>query len=582
MFAVPKRTAVGLGFGRRPASRPGAISRQRLARATVLSLLALVSTIHCQPADIEIPYSSVFRQSVGPVYLPAKDFRWGTDPVLRFGDGVIQFPTADLSLGLNSSIDTPFHLSPPPQDAMFRFWNIYLDIPSSSIELIASDNANQTKHDREKGVIAAVTTDFDITVQLGERLQLTASGSYIYLPFESTGGFQGNSLFGEGLGTDADIDADIDTDLFLAAVFDGTIGDWSYQFYDRVGIENRDTSLTSYSGLNYDARLHYLAMGDFDKADRLGRYSLGGGHGRNRYESSRDDFDDDYDTPSDSRWEYHTGTKYNLFAVTFARDLPTDTHMALTLFRNDTWDTDDNHDDDHEWTHGVNLSLRNQHYNMRFKPYFTYTTSTSNNSRGRDGAWSHVARIGFSGPITGYTGIDANVGRTWETGSNASDFYSTLWHVSVHNELNELTTHRLSYSRSVEEPNDEIHTTLAYSIHRILGPRLTGSLFATWTEQDESNGGGDGRDETFYDVGANLNWDVSSRLTLRLTAFLAAVQEEDTDSDYEEYHIRLSADYTMTDTVSLHLSCEHIRRDQEIRDRSYRENVARARITKQW
>ena len=570
MPSVPNKRATRA----KPAPSPGGRLRDLLCRTPgwllILPFFLLSLPLPGQPTDLEIPYSSVFRDTGGWPQDPLRNVDWNTDPNIKVGDDSLRFATAGLGLGTN--LDLPFDLSGPPPDAMFRFWRLYLDIPSTYLEIIASDNADQTKNDREKGIIAVVSTDFNIYLQLTERLQLTAAGRYIYLPFANTGGFQGSSFFNESFGAGADVDAN--ADFFIQATFDGTIGETSFFVTDTAGLQDSGTSLNALS--DYDARLRFLEAGNFDKADRLGRYSLGGAY-HDDHESDDNDFNDDSDSDTDSRWDFDTGAKYNRFSLGFFRDLPTDTRASLTLFRSDTWDDDDS-DSDHDWTHGLNASLRNQHPNMRFKPYLTYTTSTSND----EDYWQHVARLGFAGPITDYTDIDANVGYTWNTGHDAPEDRTTLWYVSLHNELNELTTHRLSYSRSVEEPNDEIHTTLAYSLHRTLGPRLEGTLYATWTEEDESGGQGDGHDETTYNVGAGLTWDASSRLTVRLTAFLTAVQEEDTDEDYEEYSIRLSADYSITDTTSLDVSYEHVRRDHERNDRSYYENVLRARLTKQW
>jgi len=568
MLAVPKHEVAHRRPGRHSARSANAAHGRRPGRWTLLSLIALTTTLCAQMSDVEVPYSSVFRESGNWTTDPLRDMDWSTDPQLKIGDGALQVGGAGFGVGTN--LTSPLRLSAAPQDAMFRLWRLYLDIPQSYAEVIASDNANQTRHDREEGIIGIIATDFRAYLQVTERLQLTASGRYVYLPFEGTGGFQGSGLFGDGFNARADIDAN--PSLFLGAQFDGTIGRWDVFISDRIGIRtDNDSSL--YSRTEAEARLGYLESNDFDKVDQLGIYSLGG-------EYSDDDEtvegNTDTDSDSDSRWEFDTDAKYNQLTVGFMRQLPTDTVASVTFFRRDSWggDTEDNAEAS-DWQHGVNLSLRNQHFNMRFKPYLSYTATEESDDRD----WEHVARLGVSGPLTEYTDLNANVGYRWHDGSAERDL---LWYVSLHNELNELTSHRLSYSRRVEEPQDEIHTTLSYSLHRTLGPRMEGMLFARWTEEDESDGQGDGHDETEYSLGAGVTWEASSRLTLRLTAGLTAVQEEDTEDDHEEFNVKLAANYDLTDTMSLWASYEYTREDEGTPNEGYVENLFRMRLTKQW
>jgi predicted porin len=111
---------------------------------------------------------------------------------------------------------------------------------------------------------------------------------------------------------------------------------------------------------------------------------------------------------------------------------------------------------------------------------------------------------------------------------------------------------------------------------------MEGMLFARWTEEDESDGQGDGHDETEYNLGAGITWEASSRLTLRLTAGLTAVQEEDTEDDHEEFNVKLAANYDLTDTMSLWASYEYTREDEGTPNEGYVENLFRMRLTKQW
>jgi hypothetical protein len=533
--------------------------------------LLLASELAAQE-DLGIPYSSVFRSSSHSVD-PALGYGWNVDPQLKVGPGSLR--GLGIGTGLNASLNTPLNLSArPPQDATLTMGPLALDIPRSYFELIASDNADREKHSTESGVIAMFGTDFDLFLEFFPGLVVTAHGRFIWLPFEGEAGFQGRGAFDARLGVDAGID--LTENLFIEAAFDTQVGDWDVFVRDRIGIRTENSSL--YTWRRQDVRLSYIEQNRFDESDQLGRFTLGGNYGS---DSDRVDEDGlDSDTRDRDRWSLGTDGYYNFFTAGASRTLPTDTRFSGRVFRYDRWGADSSeYDDGTYWSHGVNLSLYNQHYNMRFKPYATYTATENSENR----YWEHVARLGIRGPITEYTSLDANVGRHWRSVSRerGGSRQTTLWRVSLHNELNALTTQRLSYSREVAEPESEIHTILSYSLHRVLGPNLNSSFFATWTEEDESDGGGD-HDETRYDLGARITWDVSSRLTLRLTGLHTTVQEQDTNEDYDEYRVRLSSDYRLTDTLSLWVSCEHTFRDDEIHDESYRENLLRMRLTKIW
>ena len=424
-----------------------------------------------------------------------------------------------------------------------------------------------------------MASDFDLLIQVTDYFQVTASGRFIYLPFEGEFGMEGTGFLDGDAGLSGNVN--VGNDLFVEARFDGTLGEWDAFVTDRIGLEGNSNL---YSNGTADARLSYLAANDFDKAGVLGRYRLGGS-GRGSDTGSRSDSDSN----ADDRWTYSVDEYYNRFSAGISRSVPTDTRVGLTVYRNDYWGMDsENGDEDSEWDQGINLSLVNQHYNMRLKPYFSYTVSESSDSD----YLTHTARLGVAGPLSEYTDLNANVGYYWHSSaghSNASssdagaDERSVIWHVSLHNELNELTTQRLSYSRYVQPDEDELRTTLTYDLRRTLGPYLESSLFTSWTETDDGNDGDDSYDETTYEAGALLAWDVSSRLTLTLTGTVTAVRERDTENgDYEEYTVRLAADYDITDTLSLWLSYEYTRRDDDAPLESYYENLVRMRLTKSW
>lgn len=561
---------------RRPSFRHssgGGIPLHCLAAGLGLCLLAAGLLLPGQAAGQEIPYSAVFTESTSVTRSPFRDQRWSADPQLQFGQGA-SLRTSRLQLGLDTDLGLPLKEGPAPEDAMLRLWRIYANMPRTSVEFIASDNADRTTHNRKGGVIGMVSTDFDILLQLTDNLQIVSRGSLIYLPFENEVGLHGFGLLDDRFGLAGEIDAS--SDLFIEAKLDGVVGEWDFFVADRIGLEpDANSDLRSYR--TADARLNYLRANNFDKADTLGRYSLGG---RGRINTQGDDLDSN--STSDDRWGYSTAYYYNKASTGVSRTIPTETLVGLTAYRTDRWGMDGRGrgERDSEWEHGVNLSLVNQHYNMRFKPYFTYTASTNS----EDHFWQHVARLGVTGPLSEYTDLNANVGYAWRSGydrKSDDDSRSWLWHVSLHNELNELTTHRLSYSRYIQPDSNRYHTTLAYSLHRVLGPYLDSSLFAVRTEVD----GGENHlkdDETRYEVGARLGWDVSSRLDLTLTGTMSVVRRHNQDTDYKESRIRLAADYDLSDTVELMLSYEYARRTDDVPDRDYYENLVRLRLTKRW
>lgn len=533
----------------------------------VVALLGLASAVPVSAqsgSEDGIPYSAVFSETAQVGQNPLRGQLWSVDPFLKVGDADLRATR----LSLNTSLSLPVKVGSAPQDAMFHLGPLYLNFPRSSLELIASDNANREKDDRESGVIGMLSTDFNLLLQLTENLQIRTRGRLIYLPFEGKVGLEGDDQLRGWAGVD------VANSLFMEARYDNTIGEWDLFASERIGLESADSG-GLYSRRYADARLYYLGANDFDEADTLGRYRLGSnGNGQDNWDDSR----------RKDRWEYESDGYYNRLAVGVSRMIPTDTLVALTVFRYDRWGMDREDDASSEWREGINLSLINQHYNTRFKPYFTYTASRNSED---ESYWDHVARLGVVGPLSDYTEFNGNVGYRWRTNVDSRDSGDNsgnlLWYVSLHNELNELTTQRLTYARYVQPDSNRINTTLSYSLHRILGPYLDSSLFFDWTErQEDGNSDGDSGDETRYEAGTRLAWDASSRLTLTLTGRLSAVQEQDSDNDYEEYSVLLGSEYDITDTLSLWLSYEYVIRDDETPGDSYYENLVRMRLTKRW
>jgi hypothetical protein len=535
-----------------------------------LWLSALPFSALAQSGGSGIPYSSVFRETGNRFESPLKDQVWEADPQLKIGQGGAIDMSA-IGISLDSVLRAPLTLAPPP-DTMFRFGRLYLDIPSSYLEVVASDNAYQEKNATEQGVISVVGTDFDMYFQVTDHLCITGSGTLIYLPSQGEFGVAGRGFFGD-TGT-AGGQLDIARDLSFQISYDGKLGDWDFFARDRIGLLGGGRYGGGLYAYGYEeARLSLLANNDFDKMDRLGKYTLG----EHNYANSSDDID--VDSSSDDRWEIET-SKFNTITVGVSRMIPTDTLVGLTAWRYDRFDSSEG--DGREWGEGINLSLINQHYNMRLKPYLTYTTSRNDDNS----YWTHVARLGVQGPLSEYTDLDANAGYEWhEAGDNGEPaVHQPLWRISVTNDLNDLTTHRLTYARSVGEYNGDTNTVVEYDLHRTLGPRLEGVFYARWTKRKETVRGkySDGNDETWYDAGAGVTWDASSRLTITLRGFLRKVQEKNTNQDYEQYRVRLGTNYSFSDSLSLWLSYEYTLRDDERPNDSYRENLIRMRLTKTW
>ncbi len=534
----------------------------------VWSVVALLGLAGAVPVAAQsggedgIPYSAVFSETAQVGQNPLRGQLWSIDPYLKVGDADLRATR----LSLNTTLNLPVKVGSAPRDAMFHLGPLYLNFPRSSLEFIASDNADREKDDRESGVIGMFSTDFNLLLQLTDSLQIRTRGRFIYLPFEGKAGFVGNDDFRGWAGVD------VANSLFMEAQYDTTIGEWDLFASERIGLEYAESG-GLYSRRYADARLYYLGNNDFDEADTLGRYHLGsnGGSGDSSNDQRRKD-----------RWEFESDGYFNRVAVGVSRMVPTDTLVALTAFRYDRWGMD-REDHSSRWREGINLSLINQHYNTRFKPYFTYTASRGS----YEDYWDHVARLGVVGPLSDYTEFNGNVGYRWRTKTSSADSGDDnggiLWYVSLHNELNELTTQRLTYARSVRPDSSETNTTLSYSLRRILGPHLSSSLFFDWTErrEDDDADGAKG-DQTRYEAGTRLAWDASSRLTLTLIGRLSAVQEEDSDNDYEEYSVQLASEYDITDTLSLWLSYEYTIRDDETPGDSYYENLVRMRLTKRW
>ncbi|MDX9982544.1 MAG: hypothetical protein RBU25_21160, partial [Lentisphaeria bacterium] len=161
-----------------------AIHSSGLAAGLALCLVAAGMLLPGSARAGEIPYSAVFTESPSVTRSPFRDQRWSADPQLQFGEGS-SLRASRLRLGLDTDLGLPLHEGTAPEDAMLRIWRLYANMPRTYVELIASDNADRTNHDRKGGVIGMVATDFDILLQLTDNLQIVSRGSLIYLPFEN-------------------------------------------------------------------------------------------------------------------------------------------------------------------------------------------------------------------------------------------------------------------------------------------------------------------------------------------------------------------------------------------------------------
>lgn len=473
------------------------------------------------------------------------------DPRMKIGSGRLGLSILDSSLTTN--LDLPFADDGfAPEDAHLRIGPLYLRVPEAEFRLLASDNATLTEDKEESGAISILEIPLELSLQVNEQRRFGVDGRVILLPFEGEAGLAG---FGGRYGLTGDEDSE---NFFLADFRQPfTLGGWEMTLYDRFDVTGYEL-LPRIQG-RAQAELDQLNQGALNAVDSVGRYSYGGDFRRDPEE-----FDSFLDRLEDDRGIVATNV------LSLSGTTVTGNHVRLNLFasRLDRWyqDETDEADNPVEWQETVGTSTTSERPQARFRPFASYTASRTNLD---DEEIRHVARAGVFGPLTDNIEFFGDAGYT--IGPDDDD---VLWRLQLTHTPKPSTWHQIEWSREVRQLDNDVETILAYRLHQVLGPRLSGSLTANRSEYDQ-----DGVDQIENVIGASLSYDVGPRTDLRFD-LLQSWEETETGEDTEQTTATLDIDYVLGPRADLRFTGEY-QRDREI-DRGGEANVWTAEIEFTW
>ena len=521
---------------------------------------------------VGVPYRSLFRNTDRPIRTtvdinegaPEGSESAGTSfRVPFFRGGIRGGAVRDLSI-LNRGFE--------PSDADLKVGPLFFKLRALSGAVLATDNANLTHDDRESGAIAIASISGSVVAQITESLRLAASGSIVWLPFKGKVGFVSNSAyynFGMGAGMGADFQ-------LAELVWDGKIGQWDVTIRDSF---NAYFPTDFFSGFGAYGDTLYEGS-DFSEFDRIGRYRFGGGG------SSGSDYDAEYRSRIDDNGDVSLDdTVYHNHAEILAERLyPGPVRLRLRAYRDDLWYNQGSRGRP-TIREGFSAFARAEREDLRFKPYISYSANRNDD----EGEFNQLVLTGFSGPITDQLYWNTYAGLYFPAYSSTTHFVAGT---SFHHVAGPYTTESLFAGREIndEYSRTEISDRITYTITQILGPDLTGGAFASYVRAQPDDDSDFERRE--YRLGAYLTCipgpktvaSLSYRYS-RLEASDSSFLYPDTDRDVESTSstlqtVQFSLSYHFTDTFQARLLYRYQRRDTDVEEESYYENLGLFSLTK--
>lgn len=475
-----------------------------------------------------------------------KDFEAGYNRVFRTLQSGIRDPMtvgtgegeASLGLGVRPSYTLPLvEWRTRPEDADIKIGNFYLDFRSLYGTVIFSDNIWRDNRRRESDAIGIIGVGVVGMLQLGENFQLSLGGRFAYLPAEGKIGY----------GDPLELLSGTITPLAMAQlVYDIPVGGTDIQFFNRFTIR---------SGGYRRGEAFDLFDADSYGVDRMGRYQL-------RTPADPDTVMSRYDQ-FDSIWYQ------NRVGATVSRLFPTETRVTVGGYHQNNWyggAISDIKDSDQDV---IFVALKNEHENMRFKPFADYRVMTSS---GRED-WDQVAYIGLEGPVTKQIDFLGEFGY-YDSGSSPTT--CQLWTVGVRHRIGPFTWHQLEWARRLTDPERFIRTGWFYKLHQDLTKDIDAEFVFDYSDYEHD-------DDYLYDesqleTGLLFTYNMTPKLMTRVGGYYRQAEYDNPIyRDVEIYTGRVELRINHTKTFYTRLLYQFERRHSQL---SYDENLIMITLTK--
>ena len=507
-------------------------------------------------SDPGMPYENVFRNQA--ILGGTKQPKVGPGGRLSFG-----LPGAAMSSGMQLPFVTRGF---SPSDATLKLGRFYMDVGPLSGSVLWTDNKNRSSTDRQTGIISVARLEFQGLVQWNEGLQFAIRGAAIWLPFQNEAGLDGfglfdpvNARFGAAGGR---------IPLRAQFVYDFVLSKWDMQFIDDFSADFTD----GFFGIRGEFADELVVTDPiaFNEQDRAGRYRFGGTGASTTSRAGRT-------TQLDTAQQLDTRSLVlrNLVGLSATRSVPTNTRMTLFASHQDQWYFD-NPIAMPAKIDTAGVIAVNERENMRFKPFASYRGRQINTRPGLD----QIAEGGVFGPITDQLDFLGSAGWSKAGRSNQENL---IWQINLNHTAGPYTTQTLSFSRQVSdpEPNSDLIEVLSYRITQILGPDLTGQIFARWITFDDLDN--NLMNSKQWVIGARLLYRVSPRTDILAQVVRTQIEEDDPavgDSIY--WTGRLTMGHKFSESLTGRVAYSYENRDGGVVGNTYEENLVVLTIEKQF
>lgn len=437
-----------------------------------------------------------------------------------------------------------------PKDADLKIGPVFFKLREASTTVLVSDNINLTETNRQTGEIAIAQFSIVSIVQLTEDIHLSLGASLIYLPLQGRFGYSGlttQSLYAFGLVALPFLRSQFTWDTNIAGVPVVFADDF------RFGIGHYDISARD------DGTLFEIPADA--EVDRAGRYTF-----RAPAHNSRTA------TPSSADQTGDFSYFGNTVSATTERLLPGDIRLRVHAYNENLFYNQGNRGMP-SMRDGLSVLVKEADENVRFKPYVLYDAFYTD---AIDGI-TQTVRLGVEGPITDQLQLDANVGYL-NSPAGGNDF---LWTLRLEHAAGPYTDEDLVFTKTLSDFNDETITEAAYSLRQVLGPRLLGRLFTSYSQIADLEGQFGTRD--FYRAGININFQAGPRTEIDAIGFYSRLMSGQNDygnSDTWTGRIRLT--YRFSDTFFGRLLYQYQSHDSSLFNRSYYENLVEISLIKRF
>lgn len=489
----------------------------------------------------DIPYRNLFRNTGVTRGLTTSDPR--LTPTIRPADNFRVKGNLDLPdlRGRFPLLQRGF----APEDADLKIGPLYFNLRQFSVGVQWTDNARRDGQNRESETRGFASIGAQVIWQISEASRLSASGNFVWFPFEGQGGVSGFALrspvsFGLASAPDAQVQAS----------WEPTILGVPWVIADEL-----HTAVGRYTnGVRDDTEIFEGFSIDNSDGQSGGNYSF-----RSPKERKSRGFRQQTNNSNNEVLLFS-----NIVSATTTAKVPGDFNLHFRAAHENIWYIDNNDRNLPPERNTVFSELESYRESFRFKPYLRYNLSQHPDPE----RLYQAVRVGARGPVTDLINFDGNVGHFWEEQSGRESF---LWRAHFDHIINPLTRHMIEWSRDLEDLSDQLVQHVRYQFHHVLGPGLSGDVYGGYNWVEDLDGVFADREE--LNSGLRLSWRVSPKTTVRFLGQYADTVFSSGSFDTQVWRGRLELSHRFGDRINTRIIYQHTKQESGNGAAEYDENL---------